>query len=144
MIFQNFSASVRSFRILGLASLMALLCAAPLARAATPASSHIYLYDDLIGFTDVTATFDGESVVSAWGDVVYVAFGTLNGDGTVSFATSAGQHTTDFATSAGQHTTDFATSAGQHTTDFATSAGQHTTDIVVNGDTSKIVGIVTR
>ena len=113
MNFQILFASLRSLRITGLALLLALLCAAPLSRSAraddAPVSGHIYLYDDLIGFTDVTSTFDGDSVVSVFGDVVYVTF---------------------------------ATSAGQHTTEFATSAGQHTTELVIDNDTSEIVGIV--
>ena len=131
MIIENFSAFVRSFRVPILALGMALLCAAPLSRSAradaTPSADHIYLYDDLFGFTDVTDTFDGESVVSVTGDVVYVTFGVLHPDGTVTAAISAGQHTTDIAISAGQHTTDI-------------SAGQHTTDILIDDETFEIVG----
>lgn len=132
MKFQTLSASVRSFRFVGVALLIALGCSAPFTRAsAAPTSAHIYLYDNIFGITDVTNTYDGASVVSLTGDVVYVAFLTVSANGS-----------TNFGTSAGQHTTDFGTSAGQHTTDFGTSAGQHTTDIIVDDTTGAVVGFV--
>lgn len=134
----SFASVVRSFRSLGLAlPIAALLCAAPLTRSARAAvaPSHIYLFDSVFGLTDVTATFDGSSVVSITGEVIFVNFVTVpnNGGG----ATGAGGHTTDIAGGA--------TGAGGHTTDIvggATGAGGHTTDLVLD-DANSIVGIVT-
>jgi len=66
----------------GVALLIALGCSAPFTRAsAAPTSAHIYLYDNIFGITDVTNTYDGASVVSLTGDVVYVAFLTVSANG---------------------------------------------------------------
>ena len=120
MKFQTLLASVRSFRILGVAlPLAALLCAAPLtpaARAAAPSNPHIYIYDDLFGLTDVTDTYDGSSVVSLTGEVIYVNI--------VAVPTSG----------VGQHTTEL--------TPCDNGVGQHTTEIVVDDTNSEIVGFV--
>ncbi len=74
--------NIRNFRIAGVAlTLTALFCAAPLPRAeAAAAAPRIYLYDNIFGITDVTATFDGSSVVSITGEVVFVNFAPLDPD----------------------------------------------------------------
>ena len=116
-----FASVVRSFRSLSVAlPIAALLCAAPLTRSARAdaAPSHIYLFDSVFGLTDVTATYDGSSVVDITGEVIYV-----------SIITGAGGHTTD--------------SSPNDPASIITGAGGHTTDLVLD-DANSIVGIVTR
>ena len=119
--FAPLAASLRSLRAFGLVlPVAALLAAAPVSRAAAnSANPRIYLFDNVFGLVDVTATFDGASVVNLSGEVVYVNFIAPSSD------TGAGQHTTD-------RTPNSDTGAGQHTTDSHpncdTGAGQHTTD----------------
>ena len=153
MKIRSLFASVRSLRFLSVAlPLTALLCAAPLARAES-APAHIYLFDTVFGFSDVTATFDGASVVGPSGQVVFVSFVTVLSNGT-----GAGQHISDLVptaptngTGAGQHISDLVpndltngTGAGQHISDRTpndltngTGAGQHISDrtptVPVNG-----------